>query len=167
TTGSDGNSVKNVKYFGFHPGTPGQYPEQIVDGLMVPGVVKNDSERDWNVAKTYVITNEQALQAVAFAEGYSEQYNVLSNNCVDFAVGVFSHVGLSAPTSKHYWTLAVPRWKQIMADFLGYGDALRIPKYGYSPADAGADMRAMLTQTIRVDSNGKAYVNTVVMKSSE
>jgi hypothetical protein len=94
----------------------------------------------------------QAVQAEYFANSYAEKYNVASNNCTTFAVDLFSNIGLKAPAEEHRWTLSfasLPFYKRAVIRIKGW-DTVANNIWGYSPADAGEDLKAWNSQYIGV-----------------
>jgi len=60
-----------VIYKGFYPANPLSESE-ILQQSDVPGVIRDDSSHPWDIAKTYVITAENADKIIAFIENYDK-----------------------------------------------------------------------------------------------
>ncbi|MGI6668769.1 MAG: RHS repeat-associated core domain-containing protein [Acetivibrionales bacterium] len=136
-----------VIYKGFYPKDP-LTSEQILNRENVTGQINDDSEHGWNVAQVFVIDQNQAEKIEKFINNYGKDYNMVSNNCTTFAVDALKSAGIKSPTSAHKWTLPdgahkllvdnLPkeiRFKNIVAWWLLNG------LKGYSPGDAGEDIR--------------------------
>ncbi|HHW39459.1 MAG TPA: RHS repeat-associated core domain-containing protein, partial [Bacillales bacterium] len=142
-----------VYYFGFYPKDPLSV-EQILKKEDVSWVIINDSDHDWNIAEVYVIDIDSANNVLEFINNYDMEYNMASNNCTTFAVDVLKAAGISSPTKAVKWTLP-SKAKKMVQDGLGGGFINGIKAYfaikikGYSPADAGEDLRERSTAIIK------------------
>ena len=136
-----------VIYKGFYPKNA-LTPEQIINKENVPGIIRDDSEHGWDVAQVFVIDQKQAEKIEKFINNYEKEYNMVRNNCTTFAVDTLKSAGIKSPTSARIWTLPdgaqkllvdnLPEemwFKNIVAWWLLHG------LKGYSPADAGEDIR--------------------------
>jgi hypothetical protein len=135
-------------YRGFYPPSEGLSGKQLLFVENVISVINNDKDREWNIAKTYIINEEQAKNILSFIGNYDREYNMASNNCTTWAVDVLEAGSINAPTKEHKWLLP-DNAKQKIVD--------RIPWYvfgkkekaqnmidklsGYSPADAVQDIK--------------------------
>lgn len=139
-----------VIYKGFWPPVEGMTTKQILNQDDVVGRLNDDSGHEWDIAKTYEISGDQANNILSFIEGYGENYNMVSNNCTTWAVDALAAGGITAPTSEHKWTLP-DNAKQTIVDNLPWAvpfkkslaqgkiDSL----YGYTPADAAQDIKVV------------------------
>lgn len=123
-----------VLYRGFH-GTR-MTLTQILKKSDVAGEIKDDSSFEWDVAKTYEITTENADKIKEFIDNYQRGYNIVSNNCTTFAIEALHTGGVSVPTSKHHWRL----YKGFLG-FLFKSLTGLFGFYGYTPADAVEDIK--------------------------
>jgi hypothetical protein len=136
-----------VIYKGFYPKNA-LTPEQIINKENVPGIIRDDSEHGWDVAQVFVIDQKQAEKIEKSIYNYEKEYNMVRNNCTTFAVDTLKSAGIKSPTSARIWTLPdgaqkllvdnLPEemwFKNIVAWWLLHG------LKGYSPADAGEDIR--------------------------
>lgn len=93
-------------------------------------IAYNEKDHKWDVAYTYSVSSDTVGRLKEYAKSYTHQYNMVSRNCTTFAVDALKALGLNPKIYEHNWT---------------YGDGfLNLIAYsyrGYSPADAGEDIR--------------------------
>ncbi len=123
-----------VSYFGFYP--KNQINEKDVTfSKSVDGKIWLDFDHSWNIARTYSITPAQADAVSAWVASYTTKYNIETNNCTTFAVNALKKAGiLNTGISQHSWTLP-QSWLDEIPDFRDW--------YGYTPGDAGEDLRGL------------------------
>ncbi|HZY80361.1 MAG TPA: hypothetical protein VFE50_12615 [Cyclobacteriaceae bacterium] len=108
------NGVTVTRVFGFYPegkSTP-LFPED-------PGVVVNDSRHEYDVSVTFEVSASQLIQIINFATNKTGEYDLNTNNCVNFVVDACRSAGIKVPANE--------------SDWLGGG--------GLSPGQFGEDMR--------------------------
>ena len=152
--GIDYNST--AKYAGFWPlngyGTKRAIKRESVDGqILMNGsryltdgkhdnvfeeIDYNEKNHKWDVAYTYEIDSSDVGNMVLFSKNYKYQYNMVSNNCTTFAVNSLNDFGVSPKIYPHRWT------------YEGILNIVAGTFYGYSPADAGQDIRSNYTNYI-------------------
>ena len=90
----------------------------------------NEKDHKWDIARTFSINTSDVGKLKKYSKDYKHKYNMVSNNCTTFAINTLNHFELSPIISAHRWT---------------YGDGmlnwLAGTYYGFSPADAGQDIR--------------------------
>jgi len=135
-----------VNYRGFYPNEQmGQ--KDILQQKAVVGAIVDDSTHMWNIAVVYEISERQAMQIANFINGYSQTYNMTIRNCTTFAVEALQAAGIKAPTQEALWTLPTGTKELVQQATSGLKsessiDSLISSLVGYSPADAGEDIRA-------------------------
>ena len=137
----------NVIYRGFYPSNP-LTTEQILRKEDVGGIIRNDSEHDWNAAITFEIDKKQADKIYGFINDFDKNYNMVSMNCTTFAVLALKEAGIKAPTEEHQWTVP-ENLHQIIVNNLPDNKILKgvvanrllNGLKGYSPADAVQDFK--------------------------
>lgn len=102
-----------------------------------------DKGKPWHVAYTFPVTNDKIGQINEFAKNYKEKYNLISNNCTTFAVDLLQSLGISFNISKHTWSNDSSNLLEKI--FLS-------TCIGYTPADAGQDIRSNYEDYIFMDS---------------
>lgn len=98
------------------------------------GEIINESKTYWNVAKLFIITKQDTEKILDSAKNYSGEYDMGSNNCINFCVDILDSIGINNWTRKHNWTL--PRDAMTALEI----ENLYSMRYGYTPADAGQDI---------------------------
>ncbi len=93
-----------VIYKGLYPKDP-LTQEQIIKKEDVPGKLFDDSKHEWNIAKIYNISQEQAKSIDAYINNYDDDYNMVKNNCTTFAVDTLNSAKIKSPTNSKKWTL--------------------------------------------------------------
>ncbi|MCX8129196.1 MAG: carboxypeptidase regulatory-like domain-containing protein [Clostridia bacterium] len=137
-----------IYYKGFWPKNALSQKEILLK-TDVDGEVRDDNTSLWDIGKKYKITTEEAEKVYNFMINYNGDYNMVTNNCTTVAVQALQSIGIASPTSQHNWTLP-PNTKSIVENGLpklvpGKGtiaDYLLKDLNGYTPADAGEDIRA-------------------------
>lgn len=136
-----------VIYKGFYPSSP-LTTEQILQKEDVNGIIRDDSNHDWNAAVTFEITKDQADKINNFMNDFDKEYNMVTMNCTTFGVKALQAAGLKSPTKEHKW--AVPdNAHQMIVDNLpsdkwfksATATSLLNGLKGYSPADAVQDFK--------------------------
>jgi hypothetical protein len=91
---------------------------------------------------------EQYEDIKEFMSGYDKKYNMVNNNCTTFAVKALETGGIISPNTAHEWFLP-EETKHIVKENLPkllpfkdkIADKLMQGLSGYTPADAGEDIR--------------------------
>ncbi len=97
-----GKTKRKVDYRGLYPADGNPF------GLLFggKGVLADDSNytKDWDAAKVYKISNEQALniKEKTFKEYENKKWGALNINCVDFAVDALNDAGIKNTYSKNW-----------------------------------------------------------------
>ncbi len=122
-----------------------------------------DSENNhpWDIAKVFEINSQQSKNILNFISKYNEKYNMVDNNCTTFAVNALKSGGINSSTIEHKWILpddtkdivigGLPKlipFKDQIAEKLING------LYGYTPADAGEDIRGETGIYLTQDKDG-------------
>ena len=88
-----------------------------------------ESNGKWDVAHVYKVDDSKIGTLKEFSSKYNHEYNLMSRNCVNFAVEALEALGEDSKIFKHKWS------------YDGW-DGIKVMTYtGYSPADAGEDIR--------------------------
>jgi len=95
----------------------------------------HESSHKWDVAYTYVIAESKIGALKEFAENYTKQYNMVSRNCTTFAVDALKALGYSPKIYEHNWNYTGSGIPMNLLDVIAFSYR------GYSPADAGEDIR--------------------------
>jgi hypothetical protein len=104
-----------------------------------------DARSKWNIGKTFIITKEQAYSILEFGRLWEEEnlmYDMISNNCATFVVKALENVGIN----REFTGLELREWnipREIRSSFIFFSTFLgSIDSFiGYSPADAGEDLK--------------------------
>ena len=130
----------------------------VINNVTVEGVIRDESTRDWNAAIVYEITPEQANAIKKFIDEFNvNEFNMIFNNCITFAVNALEAAGISPPTQEHNWTL--PPRDEIIAAMPFYvidkatAANLLLSRiyYGYTPADAVQDFKSDANCILKYD----------------
>lgn len=113
--------------------TYGTNSEEI-DPFKTSGNVYFESNHKWDIA--YVCTKDNLELGVLneYASNYILPYNMMSNNCTTFAADVMEYLGIKPVVYMHPWQSS-EKWYYSLALYLFMFS-------GYSPADAGEDIRS-------------------------
>ena len=90
----------------------------------------NEKDHKWDVAYTFAVSSSTIGQLKDYAKKYTHQYNMVSRNCTTFAVDALKALGLNPKIYEHNWTYGD-----------GFMNLIAHSYRGYSPADAGEDIR--------------------------
>lgn len=102
-----------------------------------------DKGKPWHVAYTFPVTNDKIGQINEFAKNYNDKYNLISNNCTTFTVDLLASLGKSLNISKHTWS----NDNSNLLEKIFLSTCI-----GYTPADAGQDIRSNYEDYIFMDS---------------
>ncbi len=113
--------------------TYGTNSEEI-DPFKTNGNVYFESNHKWDIV--YVCTKDNLELGVLneYASNYILPYNMMSNNCTTFAADVMEYLGIKPVVYIHPWQSS-EKWYYSLALYLFMFS-------GYSPADAGEDIRS-------------------------
>ena len=153
--GVNNSQVKQALYLGFYP--DGLSKGEVANKKDVNGVFSlNDYRHVWTIAKIYEISDDVALSILPpikdysyysygdYIQNWNRSYNIETNNCTTFAAKIFPHYGINPePTKEHQWDVPFNFTTTVL--WL-YSWDLSLGAYGYSPADAGEDIRSMPDQ---------------------
>ena len=110
-----------------------------------------EKEHKWDTAKTYVIDSTKIGKVEEFSKNYTNLYNMVDKNCTTFAVNVLDNLNISHPIKQHYWEIypyaAFASNPALSWSFVGINFAF----YGYSPANAGQDIKKYYKDYIYCD----------------
>lgn len=102
-----------------------------------------DKGKPWHVAYTVPVTNDKIGQINEFAKNYKKKYNIISNNCTTYAVDLLQALGKPLNISQHTWSNDNSNiFEKIFLSTCT----------GYTPADAGQDIRSNYQDYIFMDS---------------
>lgn len=137
--------------------TYGDHSDLIDPYLDNSGNIYLESDHKWDIACVWQRDDLKLGSLNDFTAEYYQQYNMMTNNCTTFAVESMYHLYITPNIYQHHWYS-----EHIL---LGWGlNALCFK--GYSPADAGEDIRKNSDLYIYIgeetDSNGN--VNKGVME---
>ena len=115
----------------------------------------------WDIAKVFEIDSQQSKDILNFINKYNEKYNMVSNNCTTFAVDALKSGDVNSPITEHRWTLPEDA-KDVVKDGLPKLIPFKDPiaeklingLYGYTPADAGEDIREGTGTYLTQNENG-------------
>jgi len=154
--GVNNSRVKQALYIGFYPN---HYTKNDVANIRDKdgSLSRNDYNFPWTIAKIYEISDETVIKILPpikkfnnytfgdYIENWSCSYNVETNNCTTFAAKIFPYYGISPePTEEHQWDVPF----NLATTLIWFNTwELSLNAYGYSPADAGEDIRSMQDQT--------------------
>lgn len=124
-----------VTYFGFYP-KDGVVKKNVKNSKSQNGkVYLSDFSHDWDIARTFLITEAKADEVLEWVNSYSKKYNIETNNCTTFAINALIKAGISKKSisiTEHTWTIP-DSWKNQIPSFLSW--------FGYTPGDAGEDIK--------------------------
>lgn len=112
----------------------------------------DDSTHPWDVAYTYEISADKIDDLKSFASNYTKEYNMVTNNCTSFAVESLKKLGINPSIYSHVWQYSEG---EGIGGF--FADIFAHTYSGYSPADAGQDIRANYSDYIE-------YTSSVLLK---
>jgi Uncharacterized protein containing a von Willebrand factor type A (vWA) domain len=133
----------NVIFKGFYPsGSPNFFDLWL--NLNVDGRVLDDNSHEWDIARSYQITRDEAARIKNYIDTCDKEstttykYNIADFNCTTFAVEGLKLCDIDVPITKHFWTYSFSVDGAI--EFLAKSGVLTVG-YGFTPADAGEDLR--------------------------
>jgi hypothetical protein len=88
----------DYKAYGFYPAKGRD--ARVMTGKDVKGNVRDDSNHPRDRAYVFSVSKTQYDKAMQYAEGEKQNpgnYNLLTNNCVNFTANVFKAAGISIP----------------------------------------------------------------------
>ena len=150
----DTMTIKTV-YRGFYPENP-LTQKQIINAENVNGRMNTEETGEnthtWNIAKSYAVSNDDAIAALEFSNQYQNKYkyNMVDNNCTTFAVKALEQAGIYDVTQEQQWTISKQTelklqsevdQNKIASKIIGDVSGTIGELSGYSPGQAGEDIR--------------------------
>ncbi len=144
-----------VIYRGFYPsetlGTKDIALKKDVEGrINTEGLgPHSENKHPWDVAKVYEVSDDQVAKMEEFMNNYNSKYNMVKNNCTSFAVQTLEAGGITSPTTQHSWVMPAgtnemveQNLPKIVPSKGAIAKKLTSGLSGYTPADAGEDIRS-------------------------